>query len=116
MRQLRVAAKALIRFLRYLTDLVPKSFQRLRVNNATRWLDWANELGLTATTELDCKQQFNKIQPRWIESHVEEGVQYLSKKQRWRMTDIMWRVHHNCAAMDRVSKGCSSFGTCGTMS
>ena len=60
---------------------------------------------MTCITEPDCKEQFNKIQPTWIDDHVSEGIDFLAKRKRWRMTEVTWSVHHTLSALDRPGMG-----------
>ena len=76
-------------------------------NDVAQWLSFIDSLGLTAITELGCKEQFSKIQPWWIESHLTEGAGYLTYKRRLRMDEVVWSVHTSCSALDRAGKGTS---------
>ena len=106
-KRLRLAARAMTRFLKYIIDEIPNSFQCLRVNDVAQWLRFIDTLGLTTVTELDCKEQFNKIKPQWIEQHMTEGAAYLTAKRRWRMGEVVWSIHASCNSLDRASKGTS---------
>ena len=62
----------------------------LRVNDMPRWLSLINMIQLTAITELDCEEQFNKIKPQWIKNHITKGAHYLlTHKRHWRMGGVV---------------------------
>ena len=107
-RRLRLAARALTHFLQYIIEEIPNSFQFLRINDFAAWVWITESLGLTALAEFDCKEQFNKIKPAWIEPHLSEVAEYLTHKRRWRMGDVVWSVHPSCSALDRAGKGTSN--------
>ena len=60
---LRTAARACTYFLKHLISEIPNSFQVLCVNDVAAWLEWVNRQNMMCITELDCKEQFNQIQP-----------------------------------------------------
>ena len=104
---LRTAARAFTCFLKHLIQEVPNSFQVLRVNDVASWVTWAGKQRLTHITELDCKEQFNKIKPSWIDEHLKEGIAFIAKRRRWRMSEVTWSVHHTAPALDRPGLGTS---------
>ena len=104
-RDLRTAARAYTCFSKHLISEIPNIFEVLRVNDVAAWLEWVNRQNMTCITELDCKQQFNKIQPTWIDNHMSEGIDFLAKHRRWRMTEVTWSVHHTLSALDRPGMG-----------
>ena len=83
------------RLLQYMIQEIPNCCQCLRVNDIAKWLRFVDRLGLTVITELDCKEQSNKIQPQWIESHMREGSEFLTCKRRWRMGEVVWSIRAN---------------------
>ena len=104
-RGLRTAARAYTCFLKHLITEIPNSFQALKVNEVAAWLAWVNQQNMNSDTELDCKEQFNKILPSWVDSHMSEGIGFLTKHRRWRMAEVTWRVHHSMLALDRLGIG-----------
>ena len=106
-RDLRTAARAYTCFLGHLIREIPNSFQVLRIHEVADWVAWANRKGLHCVAELDCKEQFNKVRPEWISTHLEQGIAFLSKRKRWRMKEVMWSVHHSTAGLDRAGMGTS---------
>ena len=69
------------------------------------WLEWVNQQGMKSVTKLDCKEQFNKIQLGWVDKHMSEGIQFLTKRRRWRMAEVTWSVHHSFSALDAPGMG-----------
>ena len=106
-RDLSTTARAYTCFLKHLITEIPKSFQVLRVNDVASRLHWVNQQGMRSITELDCKEQFNKIQPGWIDSHMSEGIHFGIKRRRWRMKEVIWSIHHSVSALDRPGLGTS---------
>ena len=100
-RGLRTAARVFTCFLKHLVQEIPNSFQVPRVNDVAALVQWANQENMCCIVELDCKEQFNKIQPKWIGEHMSEGVAFLTKRRRWRMGDVTWSVHHSVPALDK---------------
>ena len=83
-----------------------KQFSGLfRVNDVASWVTWAGKQKLGHITELDCKEQFNKIKPSWIDEHLKEGIAFIAKLRRWRMSEVTWSVHHTAPALDRPGLG-----------
>ena len=109
-QQLRVGARAMARFLRYLGDEIPCNFLVHSVKDVSRWWHALRELNITHITEIDCKNQFNKIPPHVVLSHVAEASQWLSKKRRWRARELIWSIHKEHRQLDRAGQGASRKG------
>ena len=107
--QLRVAARAFTRFLKYLTVELPFSILRLSVTNLAAWFYWAGGQGLHTITELDCKEHFNFVQPADVQDHMVDASALLRNKRRWRMSEVVWSVHHMHSTLDSAGKA-SAYG------
>ena len=59
-------------------------------------------------TELDCKEQFNSVQPKDVQAHMVNASAWLSSKRRWRMAEVIWSIHHMYSALDRAGKATAS--------
>ena len=92
--RLRIATGAFTCFLNNLVREIPMSFLRLSITKMSAWFHWCAENGFTAIAELDCKEQFNNIQPRTIEQHFKTGSEWLIARKRWRAKELTWSVHH----------------------
>ena len=68
---------------------------------------WCAENGFTAIAELECKEQFNNIQPGTIEGHLKTGSEWLIARKRWRAKELTWSVHHAHTKMERARKAAS---------
>ena len=105
-RDLRIAARACTCFLKHLMIEIPNNFQVLKVNDVAAWLEWVNQQNMRSVTELDYKEQFNKIQPGWVDSHMSEGIDFLTKRRRSRMTEVTRSVHHSTTQrLNRLGMG-----------
>jgi hypothetical protein len=62
-KSLRIAARTMTRFLRYITEEVAGNFVVHRVTDVSAWFTFLDSIGARYITEIDCKDQFNKIQP-----------------------------------------------------
>ena len=65
---LKLCARAMTRFLWYQCEEIPASFLVHSVNSAALWfkfLDTIQAIG-RSMTEVDCKEQFNKVRPEWV--------------------------------------------------
>jgi hypothetical protein len=49
-KRLRIATRAMTRFLQYIINEIPNAFQSLRVIDVAKWLTFINTLQLTAIT------------------------------------------------------------------
>ena len=70
-------------------------------------LGWGQ--GLHTITELDCKEQFNFVQPTDVQDHVVRASAWLRSKRRWRMSEVVLSVHHMHSTLDRAGKA-SAYG------
>ena len=69
------------------------------------WLGWVNQQGMKSVAELDCKEQFHKIQPGWLDKHMSQGMQFLIKCRRWWMAEVTLSIHHSFCALDWPGMG-----------
>ena len=59
------------------------------ITDFAAWFQWAGGQGLHTVTELDCKEQFNYVQPADVEDHMDKASAWLSAKRRWRMPEVI---------------------------
>ena len=55
--------------------------------------------------EVDCKDQFNNIDPVDIASHLSAASNWLSHRRIWRTKKLIWSVHRECKRLDRAGTG-----------
>ena len=77
------------------------------VTEMASWFHWCAENGFPPIAELDCKEQFNNIEPGTIEEHLKAGSEWLIARKRWRAKELTWSVHHAHTKMDRAGKAAS---------
>ena len=102
--QLRAAARAFTRFLAYLISEILAAFLRLAVTDLASWFAWCTTQNLTTLTELGCKEQFNNISPQDVYEEMQQASEWLTKKWRWRMNEVVWSIHHSHKKLDRAGK------------
>ena len=105
--QLTTAAKAFTTFLCLPISEVPMSFQVLRVQDVAQWYRWIDSMHLTTLTELDCKEQFNRVRPKWVVKHMRDTSSWLYKKKRWRSSNLVWSIHKDHRKLDRAKQACA---------
>ena len=106
-RDLTIAARATTTFLKLLAEEVPGNFMVHSVNHVAAWFHWLPTICCSYLAELDCKDQFNHVPPRQVETHLQQSVAWLAKRRRWRMSEITWSVHKDSKKLDRAGKGAS---------
>ena len=106
-RQLRVGARSMTRFLRYLGDGIPCNILLHSVRDVSRGYASLDEIGVTHISEIDCKDQFNKISPTTVLSHMDAASAWLTKRRRWRAKETVWSIHKDHKQLDRAGQGAS---------
>ena len=107
-RNLKVAARAKTTFLRCLSDELPCPFLAHSINDVSSWFHDLDSLGCRYISEVDCKDQFNNIKPEDVISHLTSACEWLVKKKRWRMSEVVWSVHKESKKLDRAGRGNSA--------
>ena len=95
------------RFLRYLGDEIPCNILLHSVRDVSRWYASLDEIGVTHISEIDRKDQFNKIPPTTVLSHIDAASAWLTKRRRWRAKEIVWSIHKDHKQLDRAGQGAS---------
>ena len=62
---------------------------------------------LPTLTELDCKEQFNRVRPEWVVQHMRDASSWLYKKKKWRSSQLTWSIHKDHRKLDRVGQACA---------
>ena len=93
------------RFLCYLGDEVPCNFLVHSVKDVSRWWHALRELNITHITEVDCKDQFNKILPHVVLSHMADASQWLAKRCTRRAKELVWSIQREHKQLDRAGQG-----------
>ena len=108
-KQLRVGARSMTRFLRYMSEekKIPCIFLVHSVKEVSQWYAALDELGITHISEINCKDQFNKIPRKPVLSHMPEAFDWLSKKRRWRAKQVVWSIQREHEQLDRAGQGAS---------
>ena len=70
--------------------------------SVSKWFHWLDSIGRTHLSEVDCKDQFNNVDPADIQKHLSEAIEWLSKRKRWRMSEIIWSVNRDSKKLDRA--------------
>ena len=107
-QQLQVAARANTTFLRLLAAEVPCAFIAQAVNSVSQWYHWLSPIGVQYVSEVDCKDQFNNIDPDDAHSHLSSASAWLSSRKRWRMQEITWSMHKESKQLYRAGLGNST--------
>ena len=107
-KELKIAARATTCMLRLLSKEVPGNIMVHSVNSVAAWFQWLPSIGCSYLVELDCKDQFNHVPPSQVLSHLKGATDWLAKRRRWRMQDIVWSVHRESKRLDRAGQGKSS--------
>ena len=103
-----MAARANTTFLRLLAAEIPCAFIAQDVNSVSLWYHWLSSIGVKYVSEVDCKDQFNNIDPNDSQSHLSSASSWLSSRKRWHMHEIMWSVHKESKRLDRARRGNST--------
>ena len=72
-----------------------------------RWYQALTDLTITHISEVDYKDQFNKIPPKTVLTHMEKSSAWLTKKRRWRAAELIWSVQKEHKQLDRAGEGAS---------
>ena len=91
-------------FLNNLVREIPMSILRLSVTEMASRFHRCAENGFTAIAELECKDQFNNIEPGTIEEHLKADSEWLIARKWCRGKEVIWSVHHAHTKMDRAGK------------
>ena len=105
---LRIAARAFTCFLRCLCEEITASILVLRVMDIAPWVQHLSHWDATCMGEADCKEQFYRIQPATIVQDLRDASQFFYQKKHWRDSSIIWSVHRDSKALDRVGKAASA--------
>ena len=103
-QQLRLAARSFICMLRMLQTEVLHNFQCADVTQVSGWFQFVARKGAGSLTELDCKKQFDNINPRAVLQAFKEASRWLCKKRHWRQTQLQWSVNKDTPKLDRAGQ------------
>ena len=93
------------RFLKYLSDEIPCNILVHCVKDVSRWYRALTELGITHTSEVDCKDLFDKIPPHTVVDHMQQASQWLTKCRHWRAKELILLVYKEHKQLDRAGQG-----------
>ena len=102
--RLRIAARAITCFLRFLNKAVTASFLHLSIQEVARWLEYLNSWGCTVISDDDCKDQFNRISPYDALKHFDEAAEWLGNERPWRASQMFWSIHKHDKCLDGCGK------------
>ena len=66
------------------------------------WFRYLDSIGAKHITEIECKDQFNKIKPAQVVSHL--ASQWLTCRKQRRASELIWSFHKEQRKLDRVGK------------
>ena len=103
-RQLRLAARSFTCMLRLLQKEITHNFQCADIKQVAGWFRFISQKGALSLTEMDCKKQFDTINPRAILRSFKEASSWIYKKRRWRQVNLQWSVSKESAKLDRAGQ------------
>ena len=107
-QQLQLAARSFTYMLHMLQSEVPNIFQCADIKQVSSWFQFVARKGVRSLTELDCKKQFDNINPRAILQAFKEASHWLYKKRRWSQTQLQWSVNKDTPKLDRAGQATNS--------
>ena len=103
-QQLRLAARSFTCMLRLLQTEITHNFQCADIKQVAGWFRFISQKGALSLTEMDCKKQFDNIQPRAVLKSFKEASNWIYKKRRWRQVNLQWSVSKESAKLDRTGQ------------
>ena len=99
--KLRLAARAFTCMVRLLQAEIVHNFQCADIKQASSWLEFVAAQGAKSLTELDCKKQFDNINPTVVLKSFSEATKWIDKKRRWRQVNLQWSINKDTPKLDR---------------
>ena len=103
-QQLRLAARSFTCMLRLLQREITHNFQCADIKQVAGWFRFISQKGAVSLTEMDCKKQFDNINPRAVLRSFKEASNWIYKKRRWRQVNVQWSVRKESAKLDRAGQ------------
>ena len=103
-QQLRLAARSFTCMLRLLQREITHNFQCADIKQVAGWFRFISQKGALSLTEMDCKKQFDNINPRAILRSFKEASNWIYKRRRWRQVNLQWYVSKESAKLDRAGQ------------
>ena len=93
--------------LRMLQSEIAHNFQYTDIRLVVGWLRFVPAKGAHSLTEVDCKKQFDNINPHSVTRAFRRATRWLYKKRRWRQQDLQWSIHCDTPQLDRAGVAAS---------
>ena len=103
-QQLRLGARAMTTLLRLLQTEIPYNFQHAEIRTISTWFQFVAKKGARSLCEVDCKKQFDNINPSHVTTAFTEAADWLHRKRRWRQTQVIWSISRDNAKLDRAGE------------
>ena len=87
-QQLRLGARSFTCMLRLLQTEITHNFQCADIKQVAGWFRFISQKGALSLTEMDCKKQFDNINPRAVLRSFKEASNWIYKKRRWRQVNL----------------------------
>ena len=79
-------------------------FMILKGTGVAPWFQWTASVGLDMLTELDCKEQFNRVKPQRITEQMKSSSDWLHDRKHWRSSSVLWSMHRDHKKLDRAGQ------------
>ena len=99
-----MAARSFTCMLRLLQTEITHNFQCADIKQVAGRFRFISQKGALSLTEMDCKKQFDNIQPRAVLKSFKEASNRIYKKRRWRQVNLQWSVSKERAKLDRAGQ------------
>ena len=91
-------------YLRLLQQEITHNFQCADIKQVSGWFQFISQKGAQSLTEMDCKKQFDNINPRAVLKSFTEASNWIYKKRHWRHVNLQWSVSKESAKLDRAGQ------------
>ena len=102
--KLRIAARAFTCFVEMIVDELPAGFLTRSLHGMGTWIQKLGPWGAEVIGEADCKEQLNVIKPAVVVNHMKEAAAWLTKRKRWRASELVWSISKSSKKLDRAGQ------------